>query len=252
MNAVNKGMLGLDEIATPSNLRAYFAELVGTMVFVFAGTAAWIVAGGQSGDQVVIAFAAGIAIAAMVYATAHISGGHLNPAVTLAMILTEKMKALPGLIYIGAQMTGAALATALLYVILQDAVGNATDFGAHSINTGAVDGEGGAFLLEAILTAVLLIVIFAVTVSRKGFGIMGPLVIGLTVTLIHFVAVPLTGASVNPARTFGPALISNAFDSYWVYLLAPAFGGFIGAAAYKLFILDATEGDGDEEEEAAG
>ena len=101
---------------------------------------------------------------------------------------------------------------------------------------------GGAFLIEAVLTALLLIVIFATMVSKKGAGHMAPLIIGLTIVAIHLVAVPLTGASVNPARTFGPALISNAFDSFWIYALAPATGGVVGAVLYW-FVLRETEGD---------
>ena len=138
-------------------------------------------------------------------------------------------------------MIGAVLATLLLYVVVRDAFGEASNFGAHGIS-GAVDGAGGAFLLEAVLTALLLIVIFATAVSKKGAGNMAPLAIGLTVVAIHLVAVPLTGASVNPARTFGPALISNAFDSFWIYALAPATGGVVGAVLYW-FVLRETEAD---------
>jgi MIP family channel proteins len=226
---MNEQWVGIGEIASEKNLRAYAAELLGTMLFVATGTAAVIVSGG---DLVAIALAHGLAYAAMVYVTANISGGHINPAVTLGMIVTRRIKIAPGIVYMVAQMTGAVLATAVLYVALRDSVGNATNFGAHGINTNAVDGDGGALLIEIILTAVLVMVIFAATVSKRGIGHMAPLMIGLTVVLIYLVAVPLTGASVNPARTFGPALVSDAFDSFWIYVIGPAIGGAGGALLY--------------------
>ena len=142
---------------------------------------------------------------------------------------------------ISATAVGGVAATAILYVIVENAAGNISNFGAHGVNTDIVDGNGGAFLLELILTSVLVMVIFAVAVSRRGFGIMAPLTIGLTVMLIHFVAVSMTGASVNPARTFGPALVSNAFDSFWLYILGPAAGGVVGALIYQHLFLQAEE-----------
>jgi MIP family channel proteins len=226
---MNEELLGFEEVASEKNLRAYAAELIGTMLFVAIGTGAVIVSGG---DLVAIALAHGIAIAAMVYLTANISGGHINPAVTLGMMVTRNIKIAPGMMYIVAQMTGAVIATALLYVALNNSVGNITNFGAHEINTGAVAGDGGALLIEIILTSVLVMVIFATAVSKRGVGHMAPLMIGLTVVIIHLVAVPLTGASVNPARTFGPALVSDAFDSFWVYVIGPAIGGAGGALLY--------------------
>ena len=222
--------VGAGELASKANLRAYAAELMGTMLFVAFGTGTVIVTGGD--NLVAIALAHGIAIAAMVYITANISGGHINPAVTLGMIVTRQIKIAPGILYMAAQCTGAIAATAVLYLVLENAVGNATNFGAHGINTTAVSGDGGALLLEIIGTAVLVMVIFAVAVSRRGAGHMAPLLIGLTVALLHLVLVPLTGASVNPARTLGPALISNAFDSFWIYAIGPAIGGAIGALLY--------------------
>ena len=158
--------IGTDEIVAAANIRAYVAELIGTMLFVLIGTGAVIVTGG--GNLVAIALAHGIGIAVMVYATANYSGGHLNPAVTLAMIVTRNIKVGPGVVYIFMQMLGAALATTLLYVILFDQIGNLTDFGAHRVNTEVI-GEGGALLLEILLTAALVSVIFATAVSKKGF-----------------------------------------------------------------------------------
>ena len=240
---MGSGDLGSEEVATRSNVVAYLAELVGTMLFVLIGTGAVIssVGAGAADALIVIALAHGLGIGLMVYATANISGGHLNPAVSLGMIVTKQIKILPGVCYMIAQFAGAILATAVLYVVLDNAAGELTNFGAHAINDAAVT-DLGAFVLEAILTAVLLIVIFATAVSKRGAGHVAPLIIGLTVAAIHLVAVPLTGASVNPARTLGPALVSNAFDSVWVYMLAPALGGVVGAVLYW-FVLRETEGE---------
>ncbi len=232
---MNEDWVGLDEIGTASNLRAYAAEFIGTLLFVAIGTATWIVVGGPGAgvDAIVaIAFAHGFAYAGMMYMTANISGGHINPAVTLAMIATRNIKIVPGAIYIVMQGAGAALATAVLYLALRDGVGNATDFGANAIAAGAVDGDGGALLLEIVFTLTLVMVFFAVAVSKRGAGHLGPLAIGATLVAIYFVALPLTGASANPARTFGPAVISNAFDSFWVYLVGPAIGALLGGLLY--------------------
>ena len=232
----------IEELMTPAYMRAYIAEFLGTMLFVLIGTGAVIgVTAGtgnfDSGTIVAIAIAHGLGIALMVYVTAKISGGHINPAVTFAMIVTQRIKPGPGFIYIVAQLLGGVVATALLYLALVNGAGELTNFGAHSINQSIVDGEGGALLVEIMLTAVLVIVIFAVAVAKDNWGNVAPLVIGLAVMAIHFVAITMTGASVNPARTFGPALISNSFDSFWVYIIGPALGAAIAGLLYQFVFL---------------
>ena len=233
---MDEEVLGMNEIGTPANIRAYIAELLGTMMFVLIGTGT-IIAGG---DLVAIAVAHGLGIAVMIYATTKISGGHINPAVTLAMMVTKRMKIAPGVIYIGAQLLGGLLATTLLYLALNNSA--AGDFGAHRINTDLVAGDGGALLIEILLTSMLIAVILAVAAAKNGYGVTAPLMIGLAVMAIHFVALEMTGASVNPARTFGPALISNAFDSFWVYILGPAIGAILAATLYQhVFKIDAED-----------
>ncbi|MEE9276934.1 MAG: aquaporin [Dehalococcoidia bacterium] len=238
--------VGMGDLFTEGNLRAYLAELIGTMLFVAIGTATWIVVGGPGAGAdaiVAIAIAHGFAYAGMVYMTANISGGHINPAVTLGMMVTRNIKIAPGLVYMVAQVVGGVVATAVLYLALNNTVGNSVDFGANGIAAGAVDGDGGALLLEIVFTLTLVMVFFAVAVSKRGFGHLGPLAIGVTVVAIYFVALPLTGASANPARTFGPALVSNAFDSFWVYVLGPAIGGMLGALIYYLGFFSKDERD---------
>ena len=241
---MNGFQLGLDEVGSPANLRAYLAELIGTMLFVVLATgtaiAVFVVTSGAPGAAglVAISVAHGLGIAVMIYATHNISGGHINPIVTVAFMLTRHIKIGPGLVYVVFQFGGAILGTALLYAIVKDNVGNwivggehLLNFGAHSINTNVV-GEGGAFLVEIINGAVLLAVIYAVAISKRGAGVAAPLAIGLTVILFHLIFIPMTGASAHPARTFAPALLSNAFDSYWVYALGPTLGAIIAAVLY--------------------
>ena len=236
---MNGFQLGLDEVGSPANLRAYLAELIGTMLFVVLATgtaiAVSVAAGGSTNwgvsGLVAISVAHGLGIAVMIYATHNISGGHINPIVTVAFMLTRHIKIGPGLVYVVFQFIGAILGTALLYAIVRDEIGNITNFGAHAINSGVV-GEGGAFLVEIINGAVLLAVIYAVAISKRGAGVAAPLAIGLTVILFHLIFIPMTGASAHPARTFAPALLSNAFDSYWVYALGPTLGAIIAAVLY--------------------
>ena len=232
--------MGVEEMMSPAYMRAYVAEFLGTMLFVLIGTGAAIIVltgGFDAAALIAIAIAHGLGIAIMVYMTAKISGGHINPAVTFALIVTQRIKPAPGFIYIVAQLLGGVVATSLLYLALNNDIGNLSNFGAHGINGDIVDGDGGALLIEMILTAILVMVIFSVAVAKDNWGNVAPLIIGLTVMAIHFVAVGMTGASVNPARTFGPALISNSFDSFWVYIIGPALGALVGGLLYQFVFL---------------
>lgn len=218
--------------------RAIVAEFLGTFFFVFVGTGAVMAVGGagNTGALVAIALAHGIGILTAVAMTANLSGGHINPAVTLAMMVTKNIKAPLGVAYIVAQFAAAALGSLLLKLCMPDVLeGQAPFLGAHNIAEGMASSEG--LLMEIILTAFLVAVIFNTAVSRKGWGLNAPIAIGLAVTAIHFVAVPFTGASVNPARSFGPALVANEWDNFWVYIVGPSAGGLL-VAAFWLFFKD--------------
>jgi aquaporin TIP len=184
---------------------------------------------------VVIAIAHGLGILIAVAWTANISGGHINPAVTLGMLITKNIRVPLGIAYMVAQFAGAALGSLLLKLVTPkilegDAGGN---LGLHSINRGITSGEG--LLMEIICTAFLVWVIFNTAVSVKGWANNAPIAIGLAVMAIHFAAVPVTGASVNPARSFGPALITNDWADFWVYLVGPFAGGAIAALGWLAF-----------------
>lgn len=223
---------------TKNDQRAVLAEFLGTMFFVFLGTGAVVAAlGGAGGDAalVVIAIAHGLGILIAVAWTANISGGHINPVVSLAMIVTKNIKPALGVAYIVAQFAGAAVGSLLLMLVTGDEFEGEGPgaLGGHTINEAIKPIEGLG--LEIILTAFLVLVIYNTAVSKKGWGINAPIAIGFAVLAIHFAAVPFTGASVNPARSFGPALVGNEWADFWVYIVGPVVGALIAAFAWEFW-----------------
>ena len=233
----------------PRTWRAVLAELIGTLLFVFVGAGSVVVITGVIGvsplDDVAaltaIALAHGLAIALLVAATARISGGHINPAVTFGAVITGRMKLSTGVLYVGAQLTGAVIGALLLEAAVVGEVEGS--LGAHGLNLGALDGEGGGVLVEAVLTFVLVFTVFATAIDPRGMANLAPVAIGLAVLVDHLVGVPLTGASMNPARSFGPALVADVWDNHWVYWVGPLAGGGIAALAYYLTFMWGREED---------
>ena len=222
--------------------RAVLAELIATLLFVFVGAGSVVavvgVLGSNPGFQgdpaalAAIAFAHGLAIALLVAGTARISGGHINPAVTFGAVITGRMKLSTGVLYVGAQLAGAVVGALLLEAaVLGEFEAN---LGAHSLNLDVLDGKGAGVLVEAVLTFVLVFTVFATAIDPRGMANIAPIAIGLAVLVDHFVGVPLTGASMNPARSFGPALVADAWDNHWVYWVGPLAGGGIAALVYYL------------------
>jgi len=224
----------------PATWRAVLAELIGTLLFVFVGAGSVVVVTGIIGVSprddaaalTAIALAHGLAIAVVVAGTAKISGGHVNPAVTFGAVITGRLKLTTGVLYVAAQLTGAVIGALLLEAaVLGEFEGN---LGAHSLNLEVLDGEGGGVLVEAVLTFVLVFTVFATAIDPRGMGNLAPIAIGLAILIDHLVGVPLTGASMNPARSFGPALVADVWDDHWVYWVGPLAGGGIAALAYYL------------------
>ena len=223
--------------------RAVFAEFVATLLFVFIGSGAVVGVVGvlgrppteDIGALVAIALAHGLAIAVLVAAIARISGGHINPAVTFAAVITGRMKAGPGVLYIAAQLAGAVVGALLLDLVLASSV--AGNLGAHALNDNALTSDFAGLLVEIILTFVLVFTVFAVAMDPRGPSNLAPIAIGLAVLVDHFVGVPLTGASMNPARSFGPALVSNSWDDHWVYWIGPLTGGALAGLTYYFIYL---------------
>jgi len=231
--------------------RAVLAELIATLLFVFVGAGSVVavvgVLGSNPGFQgdpaalAAIAFAHGLAIALLVAGTARISGGHINPAVTFGAVITGRMKLSTGVLYVGAQLAGAVVGALLLEAaVLGEFEAN---LGAHSLNLDVLDGKGAGVLVEAVLTFVLVFTVFATAIDPRGMANIAPIAIGLAVLVDHFVGVPLTGASMNPARSFGPALVADAWDNHWVYWVGPLAGGGIAALVYYLTFMWGREED---------
>lgn len=241
--------LGLtEEDLGPKTWRAALAELIGVLLFVFVGAGSVVTVvgvlglnpGSDASALVAISLAHGLAIATMVAATAKISGGHINPAVSFAAVITGRMKAGPGVLYIGGQLIGAVIGALLLDLVVVDSV--AGNLGAHGLNGAALEGAGAGLVVEVILTFVLVFTIFAVAMDPKGMANLAPIAIGLAVLIDHFVGVPLTGASMNPARSFGPALIANEWEDHWVYWIGPLIGGAAaGLIYYFVYLLNSDE-----------
>jgi len=214
---------------TPPLLVACIAEGIGTFGLVFAGCGAIMVntlAGGQV-THVGVGLVFGLVIAAMIYATGHLSGAHLNPAVTLGFVLARHfpLRRLVG--YWLAQLIGATGATLTLRFLL----GNTAHLGATLPSRS--EGAWQAFWLEVILTFFLMFVIMAVATDTRAVGQAAALAIGATVGLEALFAGPISGASMNPARSLGPALISGVWTAQWVYLLAPLIGAGGAALLYR-------------------
>src|SRR5690554_151381 len=225
----------------------FVAELVGTFGLVLFGCGAAAVAGtdtlaGLSGLGLLgISFAFGLAVVVFAYAIGGITGCHINPAITLAMLVNGKVSAKDAVAYIVAQLIGAVLAAFVLQQVLSGQLAGFTPgewaYGANGWGEGYQDeyGTQAAFLTEAVLTFLFLFVIFGAT-SKWGNGTMAGLAIGLTLVLIHLVAIPVTGTSVNPARSFGPALLAGgmALNQLWLFIVAPLVGAIVAAGLWKV------------------
>jgi aquaporin TIP len=187
---------------------------------------------------VTVGFAHGLVIATMVSAVGHISGGHLNPAVTIGAWVTQKITSSLALIYITAQLLGGILGALLLKFSLPKGITKSPAFlGATLVNRQAIS-NGQAVLIEAVCTFFLVWVIFAVAIDPQGsFGKIAGLAIGFVIAMNSFMAGPLTGGSFNPARTLGPALIANKWTGIWVFFVGPVAGAIVAAAVYDGLML---------------
>ena len=225
---------GIDDLTSVNSWRLAAVEMLATALFVFLGTGAAMASGG---DITATALGHGLAIIALVAATAKITGAHINPAITITMWALGKEDLGKSLTYIIGQLVGATLGAYLLYTI----VGSVS--GEHSLGNGITAGEG--FLTEIIVTFALILTVLAVAVHPQGKSWVTPstaaVSIGLVVLIDHLVAIPLTGASMNPARTFGPALVAGDFANHWVYWAGPIVGGLVAAVAYRYLMLSKDE-----------
>ena len=222
-------------------MKKYSAELIGTLVLVLIGCGSAVIAGKYIG-YLGIAFAFGLAVLAMVYAIGNISGCHINPAITIAMLVAGKIRGKDAIFYIIAQCIGAIIGAAILLAI---ATGKA-DYSLATVGLGqngyGLHSPGGYSLVagliaEIVLTAVFLFVIFGSTSENAPKGFAG-LSIGLSLVLIHLVGIPITGTSVNPARSLGPAVLVGgaALSELWLFIVAPLVGGILAALLWRYLL----------------
>jgi aquaporin TIP len=231
--------------------RAVFAEFIATALLVLIGTGAAISAsnmldGSSTASFIVaVALAFGIAIAVLVAATARVSGGHINPAVTFAAVMAGRMKVSTGVLYVAAQLAGAVVGSLILKTIIAGPI--ESHLGANALNvyngssgllsSDVGDGAGAALLLEATFTFLLVFVVFATAIDPKGPRHLAPFAIGMAVLAAHLVCIPMTGTSINPARSFGPAVAANFWTDHWVFWLGPLIGAGIAALVYESVFL---------------
>ena len=221
-------------------MKKYAAELVGTFVLVFGGVGSAVLAGTHIGFAGV-AFAFGLSLLAMAYAIGPISGCHINPAVTLGILIARKIGVKDAVLYMVAQVIGAIVAAALLLFVAQGAAGgydpHAAGFGANGYGMHSPGGYslGACFLAEVILTAFLVITVLGSTDLAAPVGFAG-IPIGLVLVLIHLVGIPITNTSVNPARSIGPALFVGgwAIQQLWLFIVAPFIGAVLAAVFTRL------------------
>lgn len=213
-------------------MKKYIAEFVGTFVLVLIGCGVAVV---TEANIVATSLAFGISIVAMAYSIGNVSGCHVNPAVSLGFLLTKQMKGKDFIGYVIAQVLGALAGAAILGVLL----GSFSNLGANAYETEGMLATNIwiALLIETILTFIFVTAILGVT-SKKDYKNIAGIVIGLTLVLVHLIGISFTGTSVNPARSFGPALLQcgEALTQVWVFIVAPLVGGALASLFYK-FVL---------------
>lgn len=228
-------------------VRKYLAEAFGTAVLVLFGCGTAVISGQLSGGKItvlLISVAFGLSIVAAAYAIGHISGCHVNPAVSLAMLINGKLSFVDFIGYVAGQTVGAFIGSGILKLIALTSEPDLAGLGANGYGelSAAHISLGGAIAVELVLTFVFILTILGVTSSEKTSNIAG-LVIGLTLTFVHILGIPLTGTSVNPARSLAPAVLTGgtALSQVWVFILAPFAGAALAALAYKFIFAPKAE-----------
>ena len=210
------------------DLRKYLAEFLGTFVLVLVACGTAVAIGCDvKGGYLAVAVAFGLVIVAMAYSIGNISGCHINPAVSIAMLVSKKMNVKDFIGYVVAQVLGAIVGAVLLGVIF----GFDCGFGANAVNP---DKIVAGFVVEVVLTCIFVLTILGVT-SRESYSKVAGLVIGGALTLVHLLGIAVTGTSVNPARSLGPAIFAGgtALSQIWIFILAPLVGGVLAALLWK-------------------
>ncbi len=220
-------------------MKKYLAEMLGTMVLVLLGCGSAVFAGGIAGTvgdgagTLGVAMAFGLSVVAMAYTIGNISGCHINPAITLGVLLSGRMSGKDAGIYMVFQVIGAIIGSAIIYLLISTGShAGPTETGSNGFTDGSM---WQAFIAETVFTFIFVLVVLGSTDSKKGAGSFAGLAIGLTLILIHIVCIPITGTSVNPARSIGPALFAGgtALSQLWLFIVAPFLGAAIAAFTWK-------------------
>jgi MIP family channel proteins len=214
--------------------RKLVAEFIGTFALIFMGAGSIIVFGGGQADIVAIALAHGLAIAILVSTLGHISGGVFNPALTVGLWATRHLDSLTSVAYIVAQLVGAA-AAAFALKMFPEALGEASNWGTPLLGSETSFTEGVA--IEAILTFFLMLAVFGTALDPRGPKL-GGFAIGLVIAMDILAAGALTGAAMNPARTFGPALVNSIWDDHLVYWIGPIIGAVLAGLVYHYLFME--------------
>jgi len=221
-------------------MKKYLAEAVGTMVLVLMGCGSAIFNGGvgTTAQVLTVAFAFGLSVVAMAYAIGGISGCHINPAITFGALLSGRISGKDAGMYMLFQTIGAIVGSFILYVLVANIeAGFATKTGANGLQPGV--SLLGGLIAEFVFTFVFVLVVLGATDSKKGAGAFAGLAIGLTLVLVHIVCIPITGTSVNPARSIGPAIFETVYGScealkqLWLFIVAPLAGAALSAVVWK-------------------
>ena len=226
------------ELAAADTRRALLGEFLGSLLFVILGAGTVIVTGGMLGEKLasarllVLALAQGLAFLMLVAATMPMSGGHLNPAVTFAMMIARKMNVTRGAMYMVMQCLGAVAGALVLTLIMPQ--GTHGNLGAHGLG-GNVSIAGG-LTTEIVVTFMLVSAFMTATMGGSRPAALGLAAIGLTSVLGYLFATPLTGASMNPARSFGPAFVSGVWHEQWIFWAGPRVGGMLAALAHQALV----------------
>lgn len=221
-------------------MKKYITEMLGTMVLVLMGCGSAVFAGSVSGTvgagvgTIGVALAFGLSVVAMAYTIGRISGCHINPAITLGVFLSGRMNKKDAGMYMLFQIIGAVIGSLILYLLVfLGTHGGPTETGANSFADGMMLQ---AFIAEVVFTFIFVLVVLGSTDEKEGAGNFAGLAIGLTLVLVHIVCIPITGTSVNPARSIGPALFEGgkALSQLWLFIIAPFVGAALSAAVWKL------------------
>lgn len=218
-------------------MKKYLAEMVGTMVLVLMGCGSAIFNGGcgTPAQVLMVAVAFGLAVVSMAYTIGGVSGCHINPAITLGCMLSGRMESKEGVMYMLFQVIGAFIGSTLLWVLTSNIdMQYATTTGANACASGV--SLTGGLIAEIIFTFVFVLVVLGTTDSKKGAGNFAGLAIGLSLVLVHIVCIPITGTSVNPARSIAPAIFNGgeALSQLWVFIVGPFIGAVLSAIVWKM------------------